>query len=96
VSSLLAFTSYGAFWMSYATMLIPGSGTIAAFGGNTKEFNNAVAIYLVAWLMFTFFVSWVLSTRATSHGLLMTFEYCYVQSRYSSFQRCHYFLVRDS
>lgn len=43
--------------MSYATILIPGSGIIAAFGGNTKEFNNAVAIYLIAWLMFTFFLA---------------------------------------
>jgi uncharacterized protein len=45
--------------MSYATILIPGSGIVAAFGGNTKEFNNAVGIYLITWLMFTFFVAWV-------------------------------------
>ncbi|KAJ6533937.1 GPR1/FUN34/yaaH family-domain-containing protein [Mycena vulgaris] len=49
-----AFSSYGAFWMSYATIFIPSSGVIAAYS-DPDEFANAVGIYLVAWLMVTVF-----------------------------------------
>lgn len=49
-----AFTSYGAFWMSYATILIPGSGIVAAYGDNTDELNQALGIYLMTWFVFTF------------------------------------------
>jgi len=48
-----AFTSYGAFWMSYATILLPGSGVISAFTDPT-ELNSALGIYLMAWFMVTF------------------------------------------
>jgi len=47
-----AFTSYGAFWMSYATIFIPSSGVIAAYA-DPQEFNNAVGIYLMTWFMVT-------------------------------------------
>ncbi|GJJ08962.1 hypothetical protein Clacol_003183 [Clathrus columnatus] len=48
-----AFTSYGAFWISYALILIPGSGIGAAYPSMT-EFDNAVGIYLMAWFIITF------------------------------------------
>jgi len=49
-----AFTSYGTFWMSYATILIPGSGIVAAYGDDGKaEFASAVGIFLLTWAMFT-------------------------------------------
>jgi len=48
-----AFTSYGAFWMSYATILIPGSGVISAYT-STSEFSQAVGIYLITWFILTF------------------------------------------
>jgi hypothetical protein len=50
-----AFTSYGAFWMSYATILIPGSGTIAAYASD-PELESALGIYLITWFMVTFFL----------------------------------------
>ena len=40
--------------MSYATILIPGSGAIDAYGTNTSEFKNAVGIYLIVWSLVTF------------------------------------------
>ncbi|KAF7775627.1 hypothetical protein Agabi119p4_4020 [Agaricus bisporus var. burnettii] len=46
-------SSYGAFWMSYATIFIPGSGVLDAFGGPTEEFNQAFGLYLMVWLMIT-------------------------------------------
>jgi succinate-acetate transporter protein len=42
--------------MSYATILIPGSGIIASFAGNTKQLDNALGIYLLTWTMVTFFM----------------------------------------
>jgi len=48
-----AFTSYGAFWMSYATILIPGSGIVASFT-DPKELSSALGIYLITWFIITF------------------------------------------
>jgi len=47
-----AFTSYGAFWMSFATILIPGSGVLAAFT-NPNEIHSALGIYLITWFVVT-------------------------------------------
>ncbi|KAJ7075922.1 Gpr1 family protein [Mycena belliarum] len=48
-----AFTSYGAFWLSYASILIPGTGIAAAY--TTKdELHNAIGIYLFSWFIVTF------------------------------------------
>lgn len=49
-----AFASYGAFWMSFATIYIPGSGILAAYAGKDAELFNALGIYLITWFMFTF------------------------------------------
>jgi succinate-acetate transporter protein len=49
-----AFTSYGAFWLSYASILIPGTGVLEAFKGKTDELKSALGIYLVTWMMVTF------------------------------------------
>jgi len=51
-----AFSSYGAFWMSYATILLPSSGIIESYTATPGELDNAIGIYLVAWAMFTFFM----------------------------------------
>jgi len=48
-----AFTSYGAFWMSYATILIPGSGVLSAYT-SADELNQALGIYLITWFILTF------------------------------------------
>jgi succinate-acetate transporter protein len=39
--------------MSYATILIPGSGIIDAFTDAT-ELSSALGIYLITWFMVTF------------------------------------------
>jgi len=52
-----AFTSYGAFWMSYATILIPGTGVLEAYTATPaglEQLGNALGIYLITWFMFTF------------------------------------------
>ena len=53
-NSVAAFSSYGAFWMSYATILIPSSGIIDAYAKAPEELSNALGIYLITWFMFTF------------------------------------------
>lgn len=55
---ILAFTSFGAFWMSFATILIPGSGVGEAYT-NADEFASALGIYLVTWAVVTFLLTWV-------------------------------------
>jgi succinate-acetate transporter protein len=51
-----AFTSYGAFWLSFATLLIPGSGVAAAYAASTDPAQevDAIAIYLITWMVVTF------------------------------------------
>jgi succinate-acetate transporter protein len=52
-----AFSSYGAFWMSYATILIPASGIIDSYAkAPPEELSNALGIYLITWAIFTFFM----------------------------------------
>ena len=45
-----AFTSYGAFWLSYAAILIPGTGILAAI---TPALRQALGVYLLGWTIFT-------------------------------------------
>ncbi|KAH9961849.1 Gpr1 family protein [Lactifluus volemus] len=51
-----AFTSFGAFWLSFATLLIPASGVGEAYKGsdNPAQEVDAIAIYLTAWMVVTF------------------------------------------
>jgi len=48
-----AFSSYGAFCLSYATILLPGSGIGAAYA-DEAEFASAIGIYLMTWFVVTF------------------------------------------
>ncbi|KDQ51394.1 hypothetical protein JAAARDRAFT_41243 [Jaapia argillacea MUCL 33604] len=48
-----AFSSYGAFWLSYATILIPGSGVLAGYT-SAVELHNALGIFLTSWTIVTF------------------------------------------
>jgi len=66
-----AFSSYGCFWMSYATIFIPGSGVIAAYS-DPQELNNAVGIYLIAWMMLTLIFLMIILRRNISFVVLFT------------------------
>ncbi|KAF8811114.1 FUN34 transmembrane protein [Phlegmacium glaucopus] len=67
-----AFTSYGAFWMSYATILIPGSGVLSAFT-DPKEIHSALGIYLITWFMVTFFL--LIGSLRKNVGLVVLFAF---------------------
>lgn len=53
-----AFSSYGAFWVSFACILIPGFGSFATYtekdGSLDSSLGAALGIYLIAWGFFTF------------------------------------------
>ncbi|GLB34381.1 putative GPR1/FUN34/yaaH family protein [Lyophyllum shimeji] len=46
------FSSFGAFWTSYATIFIPGPGILNAYQDQT-ELSNAIGLYLIVWFMVT-------------------------------------------
>jgi succinate-acetate transporter protein len=48
-----ALTSYGAFWLSYAAILIDNFGIGAAYEG-TEQMADAVGFFLLGWVIFTF------------------------------------------
>src|SRR2546430_16965993 len=45
-----AFSSYGAFWLSFAAIFIPGTGILAAI---TPVPHQALGVYLLGWTIFT-------------------------------------------
>jgi len=48
--------------MSYATILIPGSGIIATYEnieGGIEQLSAALGIFLITWMIVTFFFLWV-------------------------------------
>jgi len=51
-----AFSSYGAFWFSFATFYIPSSGVVAAYQqvNALDQLTKAIGIYLMAWMTVTF------------------------------------------
>ncbi|CCM02706.1 uncharacterized protein FIBRA_04812 [Fibroporia radiculosa] len=59
-----AFSMFGGFWMSYATIFIPGSGILAAYADNTTELNNMLGLYLEMWFIITSLL-FIASTRRT-------------------------------
>ncbi|PPQ70092.1 hypothetical protein CVT24_003864 [Panaeolus cyanescens] len=66
-----AFSSYGCFWMSYATILIPASGITAAYT-DPQEFNNAVGIFLITWMMVTVLFTIVVLRKNLSFVVLLS------------------------
>ena len=50
----VAFTSYGAFWLSFACFFIPGAGIGDAYKAAPKGMeDDAIGIYLMAWMTLT-------------------------------------------
>ena len=51
---MTAFSSYGGFWLSFASLYLPSFGIVDAYNGNESELNSALGIYLITWFLFTF------------------------------------------
>ena len=63
-----AFTSYGAFWLSLASIVLLESLKIINFGADR---NIAIGLFLVAWTIFTFYM-WIGSFK-TNNALVFIF-----------------------
>ena len=48
-----AFTSYGAFWLSFGAILIPGSGILDALVKTPASVHPALGLFLLGWTIFT-------------------------------------------
>jgi len=59
--------------MSYATILIPGSGIIAAYEnieGGIEQLSAALGIFLITWMIVTFFFLWVIELNRFCIGFV--------------------------
>lgn len=65
----VAFSSYGAFWLSFVTLLIPGFGV--AFGTTAGPSADAVGWYLIGWAIITGML--LLGTFRLNGGLVVVF-----------------------
>jgi len=67
-----AFSSYGGFWLSYAALLIPGTGIGEAYTtAPAGEEVNAIGIFLAAWVIVTFL--FFLGSLRLNFGLIALF-----------------------
>jgi hypothetical protein len=66
-----AFSSYGGFWLSYAAILIPGTGIGAAYEAAPTQEPSAIGIFLASWFIITFL--FFLATTRVNIGLMALF-----------------------
>src|ERR1051325_6205376 len=65
------FSAFGGFWASLGVIYIPGFGIQDAYKDSPDQFHNALAVYCMAWLVFTFIFT--LACLRTSVGVLSAF-----------------------
>lgn len=63
-----AFSSYGGFWLSFAALLIPGTGILEGLG---DEADNLLGFYLGTWFIFTFIM--LIACLRSNIGLVALF-----------------------
>ncbi|ORZ22319.1 GPR1/FUN34/yaaH family-domain-containing protein [Absidia repens] len=66
-----AFSSYGAFWLSFGYIFIPGSGILESYEGDTATLNHSLGFYLLGWTIFTGIL--LIATHRSSMGLVSLF-----------------------
>ncbi len=69
-----AFSSYGAFWLSFVALLIPGFGV--AFGTSAGPSGTAVGWYLIGWAIITGLFT--LGTFRLNGGLVVVFVLLFI------------------
>ncbi|WVQ80135.1 hypothetical protein IAT38_002237 [Cryptococcus sp. DSM 104549] len=65
------FTSYGCFWFSFSTFLIPQFEVAASYGKDLVMFENAMGLYLATWGMITFI--FLIASLGSSVALIAVF-----------------------
>jgi succinate-acetate transporter protein len=69
-----AFSSYGAFWLSFVALLIPGFGV--TFGTSAGPSGSAVGWYLIGWAIIT--GMFTLGTLRLNGGLVVVFVLLFI------------------
>jgi succinate-acetate transporter protein len=67
----VAFSSYGGFWMSFASLFNESFGFLAGYKGHEKDLQNDLGIYLMAWAMFSLWMT--LASHRTTVALTTLF-----------------------
>ena len=67
-----AFSSFGAFWLSFAAILIPGTGIAAALV-SAHVLDTALGVYLLGWTIFTAIM--FLGTLRSNIALMAVFAF---------------------
>ncbi len=69
-----AFTSYGAFWLSFAALLIPGFGV--GLGSASGPTDTGVGLYLLGWTIFTGIM--LIGTFRVNGALILVFAALFI------------------
>eukprot|EP00249_Psilotum_nudum_P029017 c39129_g1_i1 orf=193-843(-) len=86
------FTSYGAFWLSFAVIYIPGFGILEPYLTTAPEaFHSATAIYFLGWTIFTMMM--LLCTLRTSISIIALFSWLSLTFLLLTMSRIHNQLV---
>lgn len=67
----LAFSSYGGFWMSFGALFVDAFGFLKGYSGNGSDLNNDLGIYLMAWSMFSLWMT--IASHRTTVALTLLF-----------------------
>ncbi|KAI0041292.1 hypothetical protein FA95DRAFT_1501713 [Auriscalpium vulgare] len=71
------FSLYGTFWLSYAAILIPGTGIGAAYAADEAAggfmIHDAIGIFLLTWMAVTFLFLVAALRRTAAQVILFTF-----------------------
>ncbi|AET38063.1 putative ammonium permease ATO3 Ecym_2321 [Eremothecium cymbalariae DBVPG len=53
---MVVFSIFGAFWFCEGAIITDAFGVIQSFGDDTKMLNDALGLFLIVWVIFTFFM----------------------------------------
>jgi len=67
------FTTYGAFWLSYATFYIPSLGIASAYNGNDQMFGSALGIYYSCWFIIS--ALFLVGSLRSTVGMIVMFSF---------------------
>ncbi|KAG8798811.1 hypothetical protein FRC16_006505 [Serendipita sp. 398] len=70
-----AFSSYGAFWLSYAAILVPSFNVAAPYSAassSPEEFKTAISFFLFGWFIFTFLMLLAMLKHSVAFVFLFT------------------------
>ncbi|CAO3576447.1 unnamed protein product [Absidia cylindrospora] len=71
-----AFSSYGGFWLSYATIFVPGFGILEGYGKDTAVLDQSLGIYLLSWAIMTALL--LIASHRSSIGLASMFFFLFI------------------